>query len=289
MHELTIYYRGSLRGCNYACRYCPFAGEQGDDRMRKQDATELQRFVTWCETCEVEQLTVFFTPRGEALIHPWYRDAIVQLSRLPIIVKIAAQTNLSFDVASLTEAKASRVGLWCTYHPSQVSADDFLAQCEQLDAIGIGYSVGMVASSDSYDAAVELRRRLPDHVYLWLNADKETPERYDESSIARWSEIDPHFRLNLPCYPSAGQPCRTGRTVLAVEGDGTARRCWFVDQPLGNLYTDRLDQLTTTAPCPRPTCDCHIGFVNLESLNMPSIFGPGLPERRIPGFQAKPM
>ena len=34
--------------------------------------------------------------------------------------------------------------------------------------------------------------------------------------------IDPLVPLNNTRHPSLGKPCRTGRTVISVAGDGTA-------------------------------------------------------------------
>jgi hypothetical protein len=67
--------------------------------------------------------------------------------------------------------------------------------------------------------------------------------------------------------------------VIAVDGDGTIRRCHFVRLPLGNLYEPGFERVLQERPCPRGACDCHIGYVHLDHLGLDAVFGDGLLER----------
>ena len=44
--SLSIYYRGSLKSCNYDCSYCPFTKQRDSRDELAHDASALRRFVS---------------------------------------------------------------------------------------------------------------------------------------------------------------------------------------------------------------------------------------------------
>jgi MoaA/NifB/PqqE/SkfB family radical SAM enzyme len=279
--DLALLYRGSLSSCNYACGYCPFAKRRDDRAARARDAAELARFVGWVASHRERRLGILFTPWGEALVRRTYRDAMVALSRMDHVLKVAAQTNLSCRLDWLAAARTDRVALWCTYHPSQVPRAHFLARCRQLDALGVRYSVGMVGLRADLAEIEAMRQTLDPEVYLWVNAYKRDPAHYDADQLARLAAVDPRFPLNNTHHLSAGKPCHAGHRAVTVDGAGTVRRCHFVPDILGNLYEQPLDRIL--APRPRPctaaTCGCHLGAVHLVELGQYAAYVEGLLER----------
>ena len=158
---LSILYRGPLSSCNYDCSYCPFAKHHETAAELAEDRRCLHRFVDWAATRADDRLSIFVTPWGEALTRRWYRDALANLSHLPQIDKVAVQTNLSCELDWLKNCDVRKLGLWCTYHPSQVSRADFLRQCQQLDRHGVRYSVGSVGLLPDLEQIEQLRHELP--------------------------------------------------------------------------------------------------------------------------------
>lgn len=278
-HGLTILYRGPLSSCNYGCSYCPFAKRTETPQQHAADAEALARFVAWA-AAQPFALSVFFTPWGEALARPRYQAAIVQLSQMEHVQQVAIQTNLSGKVDFLREALREKVALWCTYHPNEVTRERFLARCAELDALGGRYSVGVVGKQEHFAEIAALRRELPDSVYLWVNAFSQGPRKvagyYSPADLEFLQGIDPLFEINTRHYPTRGKACYTGETVISVDGDGTARRCHFVPRVLGNIYTQDVRELLKPRPCPRPTCECHIGYVHLPQLGAEQVYGAGL-------------
>ncbi|AUA10157.1 hypothetical protein CFP59_02254 [Streptomyces malaysiensis subsp. malaysiensis] len=67
--------------------------------------------------------------------------------------------------------------------------------------------------------------------------------------------------------------------MISVDGDGTVRRCHFVPTELGNLYDGSYRAALRPRPCPLAVCDCHIGYVHLESLPLYDVFAGGVLER----------
>lgn len=271
-----LVYRGSLDSCNYACGYCPLAKRPATPDALESDRAALERLVCWLERQELDDVGVQFTPWGEALIHPWYQEAMVRLSHRAGLRQVAIQTNLSCDLAWLARCDPSRLGLWCTYHPRQTPRQEFLRQCRTLDGFGVSYSVGMVGLPRFLDEIAALRAALPEHVYLWINAYKSRGNPYSPQDVARLREIDPLFDLGLHPHASKGRPCLCGQRTFSVDAKGDVRRCHFVDEVLGNLYADDPARLRSDRPCPNDECRCHIGYIHMPELRGDELFGDGL-------------
>jgi MoaA/NifB/PqqE/SkfB family radical SAM enzyme len=281
--SLSILYRGPLSSCNYECPYCPFAKQVDPPESLSQDKQALERFKSWCEQQEFEVLSVFFTPWGEALVRPWYREAMVQLSRLQHIKKVAVQTNLSVGLKWLKEGNPEKMGFWATFHPGEVELERFVGQVREARELGASISVGIVGLKEHLEAAERLRARLPPAVYLWVNAPKSTikqqPGYYDARLLERFLAIDPLLPHNLMEHSSFEKPCWTGERVVSVDGAGQVRRCHFVPTVLGNLYQPDFKTLLKPRLCENQSCGCHIGYVHMPERGLYPVFGEGLLER----------
>ncbi|WP_229422005.1 STM4011 family radical SAM protein [Massilia aquatica] len=284
---LSLLYRGTLSGCNYDCAYCPFAKRRDSRAKLARDAAEVARFVAWVGAQE-RPISVLFTPWGEGMIRRHYRDAITALSGMDHVRQVAIQTNLSGPLAWLEQAERGKVGLWCTYHPSQVRLERFIERCARLARMGIHFSVGIVAMREHFDDIRALRAALPGQQYLWLNAyDRRGPGYYQAEDLAWLDAIDPWFSYSRNPEMSRGKACRAGAEALSVDGDGEVQRCHFLPQRLGNLYQDRLENMLVEKPCSRlRKCDCYIGYAHRQDLPFYEDFGAGvlarIPLRLVP-------
>ena len=277
--NLSILYRGPLSSCNYACVYCPFAKHRETAAEHERDRVALERFVDWVGAQQDHQIGVFFTPWGEALIRKRYQESIATLTRLPHVTKVAIQTNLSCRLDWVEACDKTRLGIWATYHPSQITRQRFLARCAELDRRGVRFSVGVVGLTEHTAEIAALRAELPAHVYLWINAYKREDDYYTADDLARFTAIDPLFPINTVRHPSEGRACRAGESVISVDGDGTMRRCHFVKTPIGNLYEPDWASALQPRACSTATCGCHIGYVHLDHLKLYDVFGAGVLER----------
>jgi len=276
--NLSILYRGPLASCNYDCPYCPFAKRRDDPAALRADRLALTRFVDWVSANpDGHRVSVLFTPWGEGLTRAWYRDALVRLSHLSHVDRVAIQTNLAARLSFVPDADRSSLALWATYHPGQVPLGRFLRQCGVLDAHGVRYSVGVVGLPEHLAPAHALRSALRPEVYLWVNAADGHVYTADEE--AAWTAIDPHFGYSVRPHASLGHECRAGETVVSVDGDGTVRRCHFIAAPLGNLYDGSYLDGLRPRPCGNAFCDCHIGYVHLKRLPLYDVFAGGVLER----------
>ncbi len=268
---LGILWRGPLDSCNYDCAYCPFARRRVSRRVLDADRAALTRFVDWVCDAEAWRLEILFTPYGEALVWPWYRDALARISHLPHVRRVAIQTNGSAPMDFTGRANLDTLALWISWHPSEIPLERFAARIQALHADGVRLSVGAVALPTNADAVEALRAALPAGVPMWINAQK-PGIRYDADAIARWSRLDPAFPLDARPHHTKGRACATGDEVVSIDGDGDIRRCHFVEERLGNLYTDDLAALLTPRACPRARCDCWIGYSHLPELGLRQLY-----------------
>ncbi|MET7638568.1 STM4011 family radical SAM protein [Streptomyces sp. NPDC005438] len=275
--DLTVLYRGPLASCDYDCPYCPFAKRRDSTAQLRADRAALERFTDWALGQRGDRLSVLFTPWGEGLVRSWYRRALVELSHQRHLSRVAIQTNLSCRTDWLAEADREKVALWCTYHPGQTPYARFVEKTRELGALGVRYSVGVVGLEEHLEDARRLRAALPSHVYLWVNAAE--GHTYSDAEAERWTALDPLFGYSRHPHRSAGLPCRTGDSVISVDGEGTVRRCHFVRAELGNLYDGSYRAALAPRPCPLAVCDCHIGYVHLETLPLYDVFAGGVLER----------
>jgi MoaA/NifB/PqqE/SkfB family radical SAM enzyme len=277
--KLSILYRGTLASCNYGCAYCPFAKHAETAAERVEDAAELERFVGWVESRRGDRISVLFTPWGEALTRERYRRALIRLTNTPHVEKAAIQTNLSCRLDWVEDCDKSKLGLWTTYHPTEVTRGRFLAKCLELRRRGVRFSVGVVGLKEHAVEIEALRRELPPEVYLWINAFKRLGGYYESEDLQRFEAIDPLFQINNRNHPSLGRACLSGESVISVAGDGTVRRCHFIRQPLGNIYEPGFEESLRPRPCTNATCGCHIGYVHMPGLDLYNLFGSGVLER----------
>lgn len=275
--NLTILYRGSLQVCNYGCSYCPFGKEAGEEDPAL-DERHLKGTVQWIRSKRNHSFSIFFTPRGEALIHPHYHEAIGDLSAMPHVKKVVVQTNLSADLTWLKGCCTDRVALWCSFHPEQTETVAFYRQCRELMDMNIRFSVGAVALHQYRDALDRMRRMLPGAIYFWLNAFRHARDYYTGESLEFYQTLDPLFYLNRRIYRTKGRRCRCGESVIAVNGNGDIQQCHFAPRIIGNIHETGLEILQPST-CPNDACHCHIGYIHLYEPDFYSLFQGGVLER----------
>ncbi|MFD1886434.1 STM4011 family radical SAM protein [Paenibacillus wenxiniae] len=279
--RVSLYYRGSLSSCNYACPYCPFSKTVDSRETLERDRQQLDRFVDWVrqQAHKPYRLSIFFNPYGEALVHGWYRRAMVELSHLPHVDKVAVQTNLSVKLDWTMELNRDKVAFWATYHPGQTSEAQFVGQCMTLYEHGIAFSAGTVGLRESFAAIRSLRQQLPADVYVWVNAFKDRPAYYEPGEVEELEAIDPYFRYNLTDYASLGQSCLAGESVFYVQGNGMVKRCYQDKRVIGNIYRHELEQIAAERPCQMKTCGCYIGYIHMPDGPFAHQYGERLLER----------
>ena len=279
--NLTILYRGPLSSCNYACSYCPFAKKTENKQEHEADRAQLERFVRRVGELSDLQISVLFTPWGEALIHKRYQNALAELTAMSHVQKVAIQTNLSCSLDWVMSCKVEKLGIWATYHPGETERKLFLANCSRLDALNVGYSVGVVGLKEHFSEIRQIRQLLSEQIYLWVNAYKREENYYSDSDVLFLESVDKHFALNNQYHASIGRACRCGASVVSIDGQGSMRRCHFIPTIIGNIYDDNFQANLKESPCTNRQCGCHIGYVHMNDLGLYEVFGEGVLERTL--------
>ena len=94
--KADLYYRGCLSSCNYDCPYCPFGKTKDSPATLAKDREGLETFVRWVASRGPRPPPVYlFQSVWRGLTHRWYREAMITLSHLEHVDKVAIQTNLS--------------------------------------------------------------------------------------------------------------------------------------------------------------------------------------------------
>ena len=304
--KLQIYYRGSIKSCNYSCGYCPFSKKKATREQRQKDIEELFRFTAHLVEKKIQNCAVQIVPYGEVLHIAHYWEAMARLSRQEGIEAVGCQTNLSFAIEGVNDklwyyksfgGDISKLRLWCTFHPSMTSLEEFISQCQKLSAYQLLYCVGAVGVPENLELLQNLRQLLPDTVYMWINKMDGLKRPYTKEEVEAFQAIDPYFQLELEHKKADVSKCRKS---LFVEADGKTSFCniginsmlsekiedaqflYEEEQPLSNFYDMDLAHLMAyTYTCKRKECSCYLAYCNRNDLEELSVFQP-YPAFRIP-------
>ncbi|MBX2872642.1 MAG: STM4011 family radical SAM protein [Saprospiraceae bacterium] len=275
---LRILYRGPLESCNYDCSYCPFAKKKNTRKELAFDRTCLLDLENWVAQ-QNRDISILFTPWGEALIRKYYQEALQRFSWMPNVKKVSIQTNLSGNLAWVKGANPKTLALWTTFHPTETTVSKFLDQCQLLIQHSIPFSVGIVGKKENFHFIQELKDRLPSTIYLWVNAYKRQPNYYSPTEQDWLQRIDPLFSFNNTIYETRGKGCAAGETSISIDGAGNVTRCHFIKKQLGNIYQQSLDEMLSRQPCTNAACRCYIGYINLKELKLKEVYSDRILER----------
>jgi hypothetical protein len=64
-----------------------------------------------------------------------------------------------------------------------------------------------------------------------------------------------------------------------LDDEGNLRRCFFVDEVIGNLFAGGWCSLGHSEPCPREECHCYVGHMHIPALGFRSLYGETLAVR----------
>ncbi len=285
MEKHMILYRGSLKSCNYRCSYCPFSKHPMSERALEKDREQWEAFVgSYKERAEEMMLgALMVVPYGEAMIHPWYPEGLARISSLPGTDAVGAQTNLSFSVSELLTCyqmaggKVDKLRLWATFHPEMTRVEEFAKKCREIRNAGIHICAGGVGVPENLEILAQLRKELPDDVYLWINKMDGLRRAYTEKEIEAFLDIDPYFVEELALVPADVSMCQ-GR--LFVEGDGRMHTCnigtvldkrW---EELGEkIDGDTMEDYFPEPKCGRKYCTCYLAYAGRKDFKKRNLFG----------------
>ncbi|MDR1402773.1 MAG: STM4011 family radical SAM protein, partial [Tannerellaceae bacterium] len=280
-----IYFRGSLRSCNYRCSYCSL-GRKTAETAEEKDRQAHNRFYDSLRQWK-NPLRILLIPYGEGLIHPYYQEAMIRLSLLPRVEAVSCQTNLSFApqtfIKRIRERRAdvSKIKLWASFHPEMTEIDTFAAKVHHLYHAGIELCAGVVGSRENKEAIALLRQKLDKRIYLFVNALQGRNNSLQADDRAFFTSIDPLFLSDYTNAKADIRRCSGGCAAIFVNHRGAVYPC-----PRNPVQTgDIRDGESFAKPvCPRERCDCYIAYANLLNTPLRAMMGKGIlfriPEKR---------
>lgn len=271
-----ITYRGALKSCNYSCYYCPFAKNDINNKELDIDKKAFDKFCETISKCSFNnRINILIAPYGEALIHKYYSIGIAKLSKNNNVNIIGIQTNLSWDAEKWIKdmkneiADFTKITLWCTYHPTMTSLDEFVKKVEYLSEF-INLSVGVVGDPTALDEIKALRDALPIQVYLWINNMDGKRRKYTEEEIVFFEEIDPLFSLEISRY-GENYSCSCLKNHRFITAKGDMFFCNRNPKVLGNMYKTK--NIIDDNHCSKRRCDCYLSYSHLSNIKELQFFG----------------
>lgn len=246
------------------------------ERQKRQDKEALREFIAQMKQ-ERTKHAVQIVPYGEALVHEYYWRALAELSRIEMEEYTGCQTNLSFPVEKMLgiyekyQGKKEKLRLWCTFHPSMTTIEKFMEQCRKLELEGITFCVGMVGDPREIPTLIELRRQLPESVYIWVNKMDGRKGNYTLEEVKIFQKIDPYFFLQMEHRRAELKKCRQS---VFYEADGSRYFC--------NLHAASKGK-TQENSCGRDECNCYLAYCNRTDIEALLFFEP-YPAFRIPVY-----
>ncbi|MGN0483917.1 MAG: STM4011 family radical SAM protein [Lachnospiraceae bacterium] len=289
--RIQLYYRGSLKNCNYRCSYCPFSKFPESKKQVEQDKQHFFTFVTFMEQQKDFLGAIQIVPYGEALQYEYYWEGLARLSRCTGIEAVGAQSNFSFPVAHMLSVfqkhggKLEKLRLWGTFHPQLTTISAFLKQCESLRKHSILFSVGAVGDPCNLLLIQQLREKLPKEIYLWINRMDGLNRSYTKTEYQAFLEIDPLFSLECAHHPAEISRCQN---AFFLNEKGDVFGCNLSKKKIGNLYQapNIFYQPKQPKDCLRKECNCYLAYNNRTGEKRFEIFGT-YPAFRIPVKKGK--
>ena len=260
-----IYYKGHAKDCNYSCSYCPFA--KNTESKHDIDKKYLNKFVDYIENTKFNhQISIMFTPYGEALTKKYYYDAISRLSKCNHVESVSCQTNASFspkvflNYLEQSNANFNKISLWASFHKEMTTIDAFIANILELHS-KINLSVGTIGFAKDKTEIELLRKLLPLDIYLWVNKPEGTKADYMD-----FSYIDPLYKLEDKVLKCDINHCNAGIDSILVKESGNIYLCHLSKKSSGNLYTNfEIDRVQLGA------CHCYLTYCHRRDNNFPEI------------------
>lgn len=197
----TLFYPGILKSCNYSCSYCPVTRQERSIEESSNDKEQfdqiLENFKKQARNQTIKALLI--TPAGEALTYPYYWKGMAMLTCIDSVEAVGAQTNLSFSITKslkMFQAAGGRIEklkLCAVYHPEMESVSRFVRKCNKLFKENISFSVGVIGIPEHMERIQELRMKLPEKIYVWVDPVENKVSDYTEEERKAFLKIDPFF------------------------------------------------------------------------------------------------
>lgn len=295
---IRIWYVAPQRLCNFHCTYCVSTGEWAKDARidwkRAEDPVNFRRTLDWFAAQE-SPLGVRLATLGEPFASRQFLEGAAWLSNQPNIRFVELVTNASLLKSRLRTfgqtADLTRISLWATYHPTEITIDRFMGNVLAARDHGCFVVVNALLFPDTITGIEALRERTREEG-IHFNVDLGYHPEADTGTYSKSADVVPlvdtadwhreALRLGVdPDLLSAnlvglndvtGQPCSAGHRYffIGIDGDvyGCSRYYDLQHNRLGNVLDEGFGLPRRELPwaaCAAPYgCSNKEDFLNLR-------------------------
>lgn len=245
-------YNGRYAHCNYACPYCYVATSVNKGMHIVHELDEWEKAF---ERHFGNKDTVFYFSYGEPTMGgKHFYDALEMIGRHPNWqARMTSNVSIPLDrLLSTTLAKEGRLNINASFHPTQVSVEKFIEQCNNIRKAGIEPSVIYVMYPDQiddfetkyYPEFEKNHYRVHIRAFRGLYHGKKYPQMYTKEQwekTARYMDMT-NFKYQLHAVMGLGRMSNLGMTHILVDNYGKIEMCdsYVGDRHYGNVFDDKI-------------------------------------------------
>jgi organic radical activating enzyme len=269
--------------CNYRCPYCPQSHTHSApyDKFTPH-AFDNHSLRKWLEAFshhfKERRLSLVITG-GEPMIDRINMVTLLQkLAVLPTVECIRIDTNVSWDPSILTEIDYSKIILFCSYHPSQVSEESFLDHIDHLLSLRVKIGlVNMVMVKDSFEIYNKMTKRFTEKgIPLHPSPEWDTAGQYssNEMKLFKRELPDADYSYRTKTLSPYKKSCLF--PALAYEMDQYGRiQVGCHGKVSGTFFDYTLPvNFAGPVPCPARFCACLDKYSFLKEVNRNTSVNP---------------
>ncbi len=266
--------------CNYNCPYCdqsPHDRRSASTRGFTVHASDNRPAELWEDAFRRHfsdtRLSVVITGGEPFLDRPFITRMLKFLCAFKSTETLRVDTNASWNPDAFRDLDTSKIILMCTWHPSQIGANKFLANLSRL--LERGFRIGIinyVMSGEQKERQSYLEhRRMAADMGVVLNPNPELRDGFhhteDELALLR-EELPPaDYRYKATQAAPTGKKCLFPTIGYQLDYRGIIS-VGCVHKACGSLFAERLPNGPAgPIPCPLSRCRCLDMYSFLGEVN----------------------
>lgn len=257
--------------CNFHCGYCFYTTAGWDELAKKNRYETPEKWEeVWSRIAKKYGRCQLRVTAGEPFTYPRFAEVVARVSKLHDL-QITSNLSVTEEIRSFARAADPKaVELDCTFHPTGMAWEPFLANVLLLRAAGFVANVCYLAYPAQLDGMAEFKRRFAAQgvrmnlaVYWGMYEGRQYPFAYTPEQRRLLAEVvgsaeSPEL-VNLEPIPINGKVCGSGQRYAVVQADGKVYRCGqLCEAPhcLGSIFDPDFSLHAEARPCVVDYCRC---------------------------------